>query len=203
MNVVGPDVDGVLRIVPANEASWDELQTVLTGEAHRCQCQRVRLGTGDWWHMPREERAAILASETQCGDPRAESTIGIVAFLGDEPVGWCAVDRRGVYGRLRGSRVPWAGRSEDPEDPDVWAIACLVVRPGYRHTGLTYPLVAAVVEHARARGARVVEGYPMLTGGANVTWGELSVGPVGPFTAAGFEQVSQPTKRRVVMRLEL
>ena len=42
----------------------------------------------------------------------------------------------------------------------------------------------------------------MLTGGAEVTWDELSVGPVGPFTAAGFTEVSRPTKRRVVMRLE-
>mgnify|MGYP003531253788 FL=1 len=210
MNAASPDVAGdargergAIRVVPANEATWDELQTVLTGAAHRCQCQRVRLGDHDWWHMPQEARASILAAETQCGDPRAERTIGVVAYLGDEPVGWCAVDRRGVYGRLRGSPVPWNGRAEDPDDPDVWAIACVIVRPGFRHEGLTYPLVAGAVEHARAQGARVIEGDPMLTGGAKLTWDELHVGPVGPFVAAGFEEVSRPTKRRVVMRLAL
>ena len=96
-----------LRIVPANEASWDDLQAILTGTAGRCQCQRQRLGDSDWWHMPVTERAAILRAETHCDDPRATETIGLVAYQDDEPVAWCAVDRRSVYGRLRGSPVPW------------------------------------------------------------------------------------------------
>lgn len=192
-----------LRIVPANEASWDDLQAILTGTAGRCQCQRQRLGDHDWWFMPESERGAILREETHCGDPRATETIGIVAYLDGEPVGWCAVDRRSVYGRLRGSPVPWKGRQERKDDDSVWAIACLVVRRGFRHRHLTYDLVAAAAEHARQRGATAVEGYPMITGGAEVTWDEMSVGAVGPFTAAGFTEVSHPTKRRVVMRLEL
>jgi hypothetical protein len=36
-----------------------------------------------------------------------------------------------------------------------------------------------------------------------VIWDEMSVGAIGPFLAAGFEEVSHPTKRRVVMRLQL
>ncbi len=197
-----PQLSG-LRIVPANEASWDDLQAILTGSAGRCQCQRQRLGDHDWFRMPQEERSAILASEVHCDDPRATETIGIVAYLDDEPVGWCAVDQRGVYGRLRGSPVPWTDRNEDKDDPTVWAIACLVVRRGFRGQGLTYPLVAAAVEHARARGAVAIEGYPLLTAGSKVIWDELSIGPLGPFIAAGFTEVSHPTKRRVVMRLEL
>lgn len=191
-----------LRTVPANQATWDDLQAILTGAAGRCQCQRQRLGDRDWWHLPQEERAALLREETACGRPEAPDTIGIVGYLGDEPVGWCAVDRRSVFGRLRGSPVPWAGRSESKDDDTVWAIACVVVRRGYRHRGLTYPLIAAAAEHARSRGAAAVEGYPMLTHGAEITWDELSVGPVGPFAAAGFREVSHPSKRRVVMRLD-
>ena len=192
-----------LRFVPANEAPWDDLQAILTGVARRCQCQRQRLGDHDWWRMPESERAAILRAETHCDDPRATETIGIVAYQNDEPVAWCAVDRRSVYGRVRGSPVPWQGRDEDPNDDSVWAIPCMVVRKGHRGAGLTYPLVAAAAEHARARGASAVEGYPMLTAGVKVIWDELSVGAVGPFLAAGFREVTHPTKRRLVMRLEL
>ncbi len=191
-----------LRIVPANEATWDDLQAVLTGTAGRCQCQRQRLGDHDWWHMPPAERGAILREETHCDDPRATETIGLVAYDGDEPVAWCAVDRRSVFGRLRGSPVPWSGRSEDKDDDTVWAIACLIVRKGHRGRGLTYPLVAAAVEHARARGAAAIEGYPLLTAGSQVIWDELNVGPLGPFTAAGFREVTHPTKRRLVMRID-
>ena len=191
-----------IRIIPANEASWDDLQAILTGTAGRCQCQRQRLGDRDWWYLPVDERAAILRAETHCDDPRATETIGIVAYVDDEPAGWCAVDVRSVYGRVRGSPVPWKGRAEDKDEDSVWAIACLVVRTGFRHQGLTYPLVAAAVEHARARGAAAIEGYPLLTEGKEVSWDEMSVGAVGPFLAAGFEEVSHPTKRRVVMRLQ-
>jgi GNAT superfamily N-acetyltransferase len=192
-----------LRVVPANQSSWDDLQAVLTGTAGRCQCQRVRLGDRDWWHLPQEERAAITRSEVHCDEPDTTRTIGVLGYLGDDPVAWAAVDRRSEYGRLRGSPVPWKGRTQAKDDETVWAIACLVVRRGFRNQGLTYPLVAAAAEHARERGATAVEGYPMRTGGAEITWDELSVGPVGPFLAAGFREVSRPTTRRSVMRLDL
>jgi GNAT superfamily N-acetyltransferase len=86
----------------------------------------------------------------------------------------------------------------------VWAVTCFCVRAGHRGRGLTYVLAEAAVEHARANGASAVEGYGMLVEpGQDVTWGELFVGPARVFAAAGFERVSHPTKRRVVMRREL
>jgi GNAT superfamily N-acetyltransferase len=200
-------VEPGIRIVAASEASWDDLQTILTGTAGRCQCTRQRLGDRAWYALPVEERAAVLRDAVGCDDRAPDRdparTAGIVAYVDDEPAGWAAVDARSAFRRLRGSPVPWAGRAEQPDDDSVWAIACLVVRRGFRGQHLTYALVAAAVEHARQRGARAIEGYPMLTGGAEVTWDELSVGPVGPFRAAGFAEVSHPTKRRLVMRREL
>jgi hypothetical protein len=65
-------------------------------------------------------------------------------------------------------------------------------------------LTLAAVDFARERGARVLEGYPMITEpGKVITWGELHVGSRDAFAAAGFKQVTRPTKRRVVMRLDL
>lgn len=198
-----------IRIVAANEASWDDLQAILTGAAGRCQCTRQRLGDREWYALPVEQRAAVLRDAVGCDDPapvgqrdRAR-TAGIIAYVDGEPAAWAAVDARSAFRRLRGSPVPWAGRAEEPDDASVWAIACLVVRRGFRGRHLTYALVAAAVEHARARGARAIEGYPMVTDGARITWDELNVGPVGPFRAAGFIEVSHPTTRRVVMQRDL
>jgi GNAT superfamily N-acetyltransferase len=196
-------IDGEVRIAPANEVAWSDLQAILTGTAARCQCTRQRLGDHDWYATPVEQRADLLRSLAGCDDPRATSTVGIVAFVNGEPAGWAAVDARSAFQRLRGSPVPWAGRAEDKDDSTVWAIACLVVRRGYRKQGLTTALVRGAVEHARAEGATAIEGYPMVTGGQEIAWDELSVGPVGPFLAAGFREVSAPTKRRRVMRLDL
>jgi ribosomal protein S18 acetylase RimI-like enzyme len=198
-------LDSDVTVVPANEASWDDLQTIFgRGGAAKCQCQRIKVGDGAWFDMPVEERAHRLREETECGQPDATSTSGMVAYLDGEPVGWVAVERRANYRRLRGSSVPWTDRNEDPEDPDVWAIVCFAIRPGYRGQGLTRPLAAAAAEHAQAHGAKAVEGYPMVPKpGQAVSWGEMNVGSRNAFVAAGFREVSHPTARRVVMRLDL
>lgn len=95
------------------------------------------------------------------------------------------------------------GRAEDKADDGVWALTCFIVRPGYRGRGITYALAAAAVEWARERGARCLEGYPMvLEPGKVVQWGELHVGNSKVFEAAGFERVHKPSLRRVVMRIE-
>ncbi|HEX8008877.1 MAG TPA: hypothetical protein VF482_20905 [Trebonia sp.] len=39
--------------------------------------------------------------------------------------------------------------------------------------------------------------------GQTVAWGEMNVGSRSTFIAAGFREVSHPTTRRVVMRLDL
>ena len=194
-----------VRVVPANEAAWDDLQAVFgRGTAAKCQCQRIKLGDGEWFGMPVEERAYRLRKETDCGNPKADGTSGMVAYLDGEPVGWVAIEPRANYRRLRGSPVPWVDRTEDPDDPGVWAIACFAIRPGYRGQGLTRPLATAAVEYARAHGAKAVEGYPMLPKpGQTVSWGEMNVGSRNTFVAAGFHDVTHPTTRRVVMRIDL
>ena len=195
-----------VRVVPANEASWGDLQAVLghADYAHYCQCQRQVWADGAWFPMPFEERAFHLRMQTNAGDPDSPATSGIVAYLGDEPVGWCEVGPRSGFRRVRNSPVAWKGRDEDKDDASVWAAVCFVVRLGYRGRHLTYDLARGAAEHARGAGARAVEGYPMATEpGKDVTWGELNVGPLSAFLAAGFREVSRPTIRRVVVRLDL
>jgi GNAT superfamily N-acetyltransferase len=197
--------DGDVSVVPANEASWEDLQAVFgRGGAAKCQCQRIKLGDGAWFPMPVEERAQRLREETDCGHPDAGNSSGMIAYLDGEAVGWVAVEPRANYRRLRGSSVPWAGRQEDPDDPEVWAVTCFAIRPGYRGQGLTRPLAQAAVGYAREHGAKAVEGYPMVPKpGQIVSWGEMNFGSRATFAAAGLRDVSHPTTRRVVMRLDL
>jgi GNAT superfamily N-acetyltransferase len=193
-----------LSIRPANSVAWEELQRVFgtRGPAARCQCQRYKLQPRESFaKFPVEVRAERLREQTDCGHPEAEATSGLVAFLDDEPVGWCAVEPRTAYdGLLRNNRVPWEGRDEDRTDDSVWALTCVFARAGYRKRGISHALVRAAVEHARGRGARALEGYPINT--ANVIEEELHVGTVPAFSEAGFVEISRPTKRRVVMRID-
>jgi GNAT superfamily N-acetyltransferase len=197
--------DDPISVVPANQASWDDLQTVLgeRGEAHRCQCQWFKVPAAQWRALSLEDRAEALRAQTECGYPDAGTTSGLIAYLDEEPVGWCAVEPRTEYPRLLGSRVVWAGRAESKTDEGVWAVTCFVTRAGYRRRGVSRALAAAAVDFARQRGARAIEGYPIAAKpGQEFSWGELYVGSRSAFAAAGFREISRPTERRVVMRVD-
>lgn len=194
-----------LTIVPANEASWDDLATVFgtTDYPAQCQCQRFKVLGWIWRDSTQEERTAMLRAQAACGDPNAAATSGLVGYVDDEPVGWVAVEPRTAYPKLRTSRIPWSGRNEDKGDDGIWAVTCFAIRKSYRGRGLTYPLARATIDYARERGARALEAYPMITQpGKEITWGEVHVGARQVFEDAGFEEVSHPTIRRVVMRID-
>ena len=189
----------MLTVVPVDQASWADLQAIFgdRGDPARCQCQYFKETPAEWKSGTAEGRAERFRAQT------AEHATGLVAFLDDEPAGWCAVEPRTAYRRLLRSRLVWDGRDEDPEDDGVWAVTCFVTRKGFRRRGVSAALAKAAGDFARERGARAVEGYPIrIEPGKPVAWpGELFVGTTGIFADAGFAEVSHPTARRVVMRL--
>ena len=194
-----------MTVVPANQASWDDLVAIFgtADYACRCQCQRFKVVGWFWRDTTLDERTTMLQDQTACGDADAPATSGLVGYLDGEPVGWVAVEPRTAYPKLRTSRITWSGRAEDKDDDGVWAVTCLVIRKGFRGRGLTYPLARATVDFARQRGARALEAYPMITQpGKQITWGELHVGAAQVFEDAGFVEVSRPTVRRVAMRID-
>ena len=190
------------RIVPANRVSADQLDLVMRdgGDAHRCRCQWFKLERQQWRATSAQDRADALVEQARCGRTDADGTSGLVAFVEDEPAGWVAVEPRVAYPALRAARVPWSGRDEDKGDDSVWAITCFVVRPSFRGRGIARELAVAAVEHARAHGAHAVEGYP-ISGDADLS--SKYVGTPEIFAAAGMVEVSQPTVRRSVMRVDL
>ena len=194
-----------LRIVPSSEADWDDVAAVFgdRGPGSRCWCQRYKLFPGESFAaLGPDVLATRMREQTRCGEPSADSASGLVAYLGDEPVGWCAVEPRPAYhGLLRKTfRIHWEGRDEDREDESVWSVTCLFARAGYRKRGVARALAEAAVEHARTHGARAVEAYPIVV--KNVIGEELHVGTESMFADAGMTVVSHPGKRRVVMRLD-
>jgi GNAT superfamily N-acetyltransferase len=197
-------VGAAVTVVPANQASCEDLHAVFghRGPASRCHCQRYKLRPRESFAaFPAEERAFRMRQQTDCGHPQAHATSGLVAYLDGQPVGWCAVEPRPAYpGLLRNNRVPWLGREEDKADDSVWAVTCLFVRAGFRRRGVSRTLARAAVDLARERGARALEAYPMTT--TNAIAEELHVGTVATFAEAGLTEVSRPTLRRAVLRID-
>jgi GNAT superfamily N-acetyltransferase len=207
-----PFAETSLSIVPANQVPWDDLHAVFGDrDSGRCNCQRFKTRGWFWEQATDEQRRARLREQANCDDPAATSTTGLVAYRHDQdndqettPVGWVAVEPRTEYPRLLGLPTVWKGRpGEDKQDDSVWAVTCMVVRKGYRRRGVTYALAAAAVGYAKANGARALEAYAMLTQpGREITWGELHVGARQVYAEAGLAEVSRPSVRRAVMRID-
>jgi GNAT superfamily N-acetyltransferase len=195
----------MIRIVPANEASDNDLELIFgrRGTPSWCRCQWFKIRNKDWDAVSVPERAQRLREQTRCGTVDAADTSGLVGYLDAEPAGWCAVEPRPAYPRLATSRLVWAGRAQDPDDASVWAVTCFVTRVGYRRRGVSAALAAAAVDFARSRGAGALEGYPIvLDSDRRTSSGDLYVGSLRSFLDAGFAEVSRPTPNRAVVRID-
>ena len=104
--------------------------------------------------------------------------------------------------RLRRGRrtATWAGRGTRRESDDaVWSVVCFFVSRSRRGEGLAHRLLEAAVAYAAARGARVVEAYPVAPDSPSYRF----MGLTSWFEAAGFRRVGTAGSRRHVMRLAL
>lgn len=108
-----------ISIVPASEASWDDLQAAFgsRGDPAACQCQFYKIVNAQCRLLPIAERAARLREETDCASRDRAPRQGLVAYYDGQPAGWCALEPRTAYPRLLSTRVPWTGRTEDRTMP--------------------------------------------------------------------------------------
>jgi GNAT superfamily N-acetyltransferase len=115
---------------------------------------------------------------------------GVLAFVDGQVAGWCSIAPKATYRALVNSRtIPHV------DDAGAWSAVCFVVRPGFRRRGLMHDLLDGAVEHARAGGAVLIEGYPVEPEGDRVDQTGAYVGTVRLFEAHGFERVLKTTGR--------
>ncbi|MEW2423723.1 MULTISPECIES: GNAT family N-acetyltransferase [Streptomyces] len=165
-----------------------------------CWCLSHRLPAKVEKQLRGPERGAYVAE--LC---RADPAPGVLAYDGDEPVGWAAVAPRADTAYARSRTIPHL------DDLPVWSLWCLRVRPGHRGRGVTHALIAGAVAFARKRGAPVLEAYPLDNGddgGARVDVTMAYAGLRRNFERAGFVYAADTTSvlaghPRVLMRLDL
>jgi GNAT superfamily N-acetyltransferase len=131
-----------------------------------------------------------------------EGPPGVLAYDGDEVVGWAAVHPRADTTFARNRRIPHV------DDLDVWSIWCIRVRPGHRGHGISHALLAGAVDFARDQGAPAVEGYPVDNRGEKVDLTMAYVGTRSLFEQAGFAKAADTDSvlagfPRVLMRRDL
>jgi GNAT superfamily N-acetyltransferase len=123
---------------------------------------------------------------------------GILAYSDLEPVGWCSVAPREDYPVLARSRI-----LKPVDEQPVWSIVCFFVARQQRRKGLTVGLLKAAVEHARSRGAKIIEGYPVEPRDGKAPDVFVFTGLSAAFKQAGFIEVLRRSETRPIMRYYL
>ena len=188
-----------IEVRPATD--FDDVATMLgpkRSDANVCWCLSYRLTSSkanrELVGPARGEHVRRLVQETP--------PPGVLAYDGEEVVGWAAVHPRADTSFARNRKIPFV------DDIDVWSVWCIRVRPGHRGRGIARHLLPGAVDFARSFGAPAIEGYPVDNQGAKVDLTMAYVGTRSLFERARFRQVAETDSvlngfPRVVMRFDL
>lgn len=167
---------GVTAIRPVSPDTWDDFLRLFTarGGPHYCFCAPYRIPGAA--RLTSDERRAAVHGLVRRGTP-----VGVLAYDGDEPAGWCSIAPREDYARLARSRTM---PRVTPPGTVTWTVLCFFVPRPRRGQGVTRALLEGAVAYAGDCGAQVVEAYPFDTAGISAT----HRGHSATFAAAGFTQ---------------
>lgn len=189
-----------IEVVPATADRFDDVATMVgprNPDSNVCWCLSHRLDSRTSRELVGRARGEYVRQ--LCG---RDVSPGVLAYDGDEVVGWGAVAPRAELPFARSTKIPHV------DDLPVWSVWCIRVRPGHRRQGISVKVLEGAVDYARACGAPAVEGYPVDNAGQKVDLTMAYVGTRAVFERVGFTKAADTTSvsggfPRVVMRLDL
>ena len=151
-----------------------------------------------FWKLPHRDFELLAGTGThQMQKSLVEQGLepGILAYDGDIPVGWVALEPRSEYPRLARSRV-----LKPVDQADVWSVTCFFTARAYRRRGVTVELLKEALKFAASKGAKIVEGYPVEPHGNSAPAVFVYTGLPGAFLKAGFSEVARFSPTRPIFR---
>ena len=189
MNRVSP---AELDIKPLTPELMDAMGAVLRGSwGSTCWCMYPRLTDALMRELPPVDGPAGPRRRAAMTELAGRDTApGLMAFEGDQPVGWIAIAPREELARIVRSRT-----TPPVDDEPVWVIPCITVRRAHRGRGIALALIEAAVTYAGQQGARAVEAYPRA-GGERIGDDNAYFGTEIMFSRAGFSVIRGPLEGR-------
>ena len=183
------------KFYPVTKNNWMDFEKLFgeKGACAGCWCMYWRVKSAVW--------------EKQKGKPnkRAMKKIifsgnipGIIAYLNNEPVGWCSVAPRGDFSRLDNSQI-----LKPVDEKPVWSVVCFFIHKNYRNQGLSTTLLNAAKKFVKSRGGKIIEGYPVEPKKDKMPDAFAWTGISAAFQSAGFKEAARRSETRPIMRFYL
>ena len=182
-------------MVPLTPAVWKEFEHLFgpRGACGGCWCMTPRLTRAEYERQKGEGNRRAMKKLVSSG-----RITGVLAFKGNDPIGWCSIEPRGSIPILSRSRI-----LQPVDDRPVWSIICFFVAREHRGQGNSVRLIRGAVDYARTRGARIVEAYPVEPKKNPMPPVFAYTGIASAFLAAGFREVARRSETRPIMRRHL
>ncbi len=140
---------------PLTQDNWGDFEKLMGkhGGYGGCWCMFFR-GTRKDYRSNRGDGNRLRLKEIVAD----QNPVGLLAYYGEVPIGWCAVAPRLDYAALARSR-----NYKALDKKKCWSITCFYTAKGLRRSGVSRFLIKQTLMYARNHGAEVVEAYPVIT----------------------------------------
>lgn len=158
---------------------------------------------GCWCMFFRQPRKAFYLNK---GDANRElfhqvvvggQPVGLLAYDGDQPVGWIATSPRENYTTFATSR-----NYKPVDEKPVWVITCFYIARKYRRNGVSRFLISEALVYAKRNGALGVEAYPTDTHQLRMQDASAYKGIYQVFLDSGFEEVARRFANAPIVRYD-
>lgn len=186
---------GGFAVHPLTAGRWADFEKLFGahGAYGGCWCM--------WWRSTRREFEARKGEGNRLALKAivdAGKVPGIMAYLGREPVGWCAVAPREEFSSLERSPV-----LKRLDDQPVWSIVCFYVAKGFRGQGVAEALIGGALDYAKTRGGAILEAYPTPPKTTPLAPVSSFMGLPAMFGRAGFVECARPSRSKIIMRCRI
>lgn len=180
------------RIEPVTPERWPDVERLFgaRGACGGCWCMAWRLSSKEFdAGKGPKHKASLKKLVTKGHEP------GVLAYVGDEPAGWCSIAPREVFVKLASSRV-----LKPIDEQPVWSVSCFFVARPFRRRGIAVKLLEGACEFAASKGASIVEGYPVIPRSDALPDVFAWTGVPKLFERAGFKEAHRWSAARPIMR---
>lgn len=181
-----------LRFKALTPATWQDFRALFgpKGACAGCWCMYFLQTQSEFESRKGDKNRRAMKRRVDGGE-----IPGILAYDGDNAIGWCAVSPRQRFTRLGRSKVV-----ATVDDQPVWSVPCFFVHKDYRDRGVSIALLSAAAQHVKKNGGRIIEGYPVDPGKKRYVPTFAHYGLIAAFRKAGFKEIARRSKTRPIMR---